>query len=338
MGKQMSEQFRALSWKELREELEVRANTLVLFHRAPDGDAVGSAFALRHLLTGLGSRAHCVCCEEVPERLRFLSDGVQESVLPASIPEDFEVQRIISVDVASPAQLGELWELYGERVDLMLDHHGMGEVYADNYIRPDCAATGEIIFDLVKEAANEGKYTITDEVCVDLYAAISSDTGCFRYSNVTSETHLRASELVASGIDCARVNQMMFEQKSLEQLRAQAAGISNLHLFADGKIAVVLFPYALKAALGLEEEHLGTLVDVARSLRGVEVAVSIRQPSTEGRFRVSLRCTGDFDAAELCAQFGGGGHKKAAGCTVTAENADEAMNKIISAMNFQTEN
>ncbi len=330
----MSEQFRTLSWEELRAVLEEPANTLVLFHRAPDGDAVGSAFALRHLLTGLGSRAWCVCGEELPERLAFLASGVQDSVLPASIPDDFEVQRIISVDSASPAQLGELWELYGERVDLMLDHHGMGEVYANNYIRPDCAATGEIIFDLVKEAANEGKFTITDDVCINLYAAISSDTGCFRYSNVTPETHMRASELVASGIDCALVNQKMFEQKSLEQLRAQAAGISNLHLFADGKIAVVLFPYALKAALGLEEEHLGTLVDVARSLRGVEVAISIRQPSTEGKFRVSMRCAGDFDAAALCAQFDGGGHKKAAGCTVVAENADEAMNKIISAMNF----
>ena len=318
--------------------LEEPANTLVLFHRAPDGDAVGSAFALRHLLTGLGSRVWCVCGEELPERLTFLAGGLQESVLPSSIPQDFEIQRIISVDSASPAQLGELWELYGDRVDLMIDHHGMGEVYADNYIRPDCAATGEIIFDLIKEAANEEKCEITDDVCVDLYAAISSDTGCFRYSNVTPETHLRASELVASGIDCALVNQKMFEQKTLEQLRAQAAGISNLHLFADGKIAVVLFPYALKAALGLEEEHLGTLVDVARSLRGVEVALSIRQPSIEGKFRVSVRCAGDFDAAALCAQFDGGGHKKAAGCTVIAESVEEAMNKILSAMNFPQDN
>lgn len=329
----MSE-FLSLSFEEVIEKLEVPADTLILFHRGPDADAVGSAFAMKRILSDLGSRAFCVSADEVPARLRFLTDGEQESVLPDAIPEDFDVARIISVDTASPSQLGALWELYEGQIDLMIDHHGMGEPYADHYIRPDAAATGELMFDLVKHLATEGRVEITDGLCTNLYAAISSDTGGFRFSNVTPDTHLRAAELIASGIDCAKINQKLFDTKTIEQLRAQAAGISNLRTFADGRVAVITFPYALKAALGLKDEHLDSLVDVARSLMGTQIAISIRQPGTEGIFRASVRSSCDYDVSALCAVFGGGGHQKAAGCTITAADMDAAVDKLIAAIDF----
>ena len=322
-------EFRTLKFEEIVSYLDQPADTLILFHRNPDADAVGSAFALKAVLSDLGSRAWCVSCDEVPLRLRFLMDGKQESTLPEAIPSDLSVTRVISVDSASPAQLGSLYEQYEGRIDLMIDHHGMGEVYADHYIRPEAAATGEIMFDLVKQLATEERLTITDALCTDLYAAISADTGGFQYSNVTPDTHGRAAELLASGIDCAEINHRLFEAKELEQLRAESAGISNLHLFADGRIAVITFPYALKAALGLKDEHLESLVDVARSLMGTQIAISIRQPGTDGTFRVSTRSNCDYDVSALCAMFGGGGHKKAAGCTLTAADMDEAMNRIV---------
>lgn len=321
-----------LSFEEVIERLTEPADTVILFHRNPDADAVGSAFALRELLEGLGSRAWCVCESELPERLQFLTGGVQDSVLADSVPSDFSDVRVISVDSASPSQLGALWEIYGDCVDLMLDHHESGAPYADYYIRGGGAATGEILFDLAKQLATDGLITISDPLCVAIYAAISADTGGFRFSNVTSETHQRAAELMMRGIDCAEINHRLFETFSLEQLRARAAGISNLHLFAEGRIAVITFPYALKMALGLEDEHLDTLVDVARSLRGVCVAASIRQPETEGTFRVSVRSSCSYNVARLCAGFGGGGHTKAAGCTVHAADADEAMQKLVAAI------
>ncbi len=331
-------EFRTLKFEEIVSYLEQPADTLILFHRNPDADAVGSAFALKAVLSDLGSRAWCVSCDEVPLRLRFLMDGKQESTLPEAIPSDLSVTRVISVDSASPAQLGSLYEQYEGRIDLMIDHHGMGEVYADHYIRPEAAATGEIMFDLVKQLATEERVTITDALCTDLYAAISADTGGFQYSNVTPDTHGRAAELLASGIDCAEINHRLFEAKELEQLRAESAGISNLHLFADGRIAVITFPYALKAALGLEDEHLGTLVDVARSLVGVQVAVAIRQPTHDGTFRVSARSSCAYDVSELCAKFDGGGHKKAAGCTIYAADVDEAMQKFVAQIDLDEQN
>ncbi|MBQ7335816.1 MAG: DHH family phosphoesterase [Clostridia bacterium] len=328
----MSEQ---IELEDLISKLESPADTLLLFHRSPDADAVGSAFALRRMLTELGSRAWCVCANEIPARLQFLTNGDQDSVLPQCIPADFQVQRIVALDSASPAQLDSLFDLYGDRIDLMIDHHQNGEPYAAYcYIRPDAAATAEILFDLVKALASEERLTITDEICTDLYAAISGDTGCFRYSNVTPETHMRAAALLARGIDSAEINHRLYDCQSMDRLRAQAAGISNLNLFADGKIAVITFPYALKAALGLDDEHLDSLVDIARSLEGVQVAICIRQPGTEGRFRVSARSSCSYDVSALCAMFDGGGHAKAAGCTVVADDINDAMNKIVSAIDF----
>ena len=320
---------------ELIAELEAPLDTLIIFHRNPDADAVGSAFALRNVFEQLGSFARCICQDEVPEYLQFLTSDTQESVLPDAVLADFEPARIVSVDTASLSQMGTLAEAFGNRVDVMIDHHGGNEAYgAASYIRSGAAATGEIIFDVIKKLASEERIVIDEEMCVDLYAAISGDTGCFRYSNVTPKTHLRAAELVASGIDCAEINRRLFENKSLERLRAQSAAISNMELFADGKIAVVTFPYALKAALGLGDEDLGALVDTPRSLSGVEVALCIRQPLPEGKFRVSARSNGTYDVAELCRKFDGGGHAKAAGCTLTATDIAEAMQRIVSAIHF----
>ena len=316
--------------------LEIPTDTLIVFHRYPDSDAVGSAFALQRVLEQLGSPTRCICCNEVPANLQFLMNAVQESVLPEIVLSDFEPARIITVDTASLAQMGEIANLFGDRVDLMIDHHESDAPYgAQAYIREGGAATGEIIFDLIKKLASEERITIDEEMCIDLYAAISGDTGCFRYSNVTPKTHLRAAELVASGIDCADINRRLFENKTLERLRAQSAAISNMELFADGKIAVVTFPYALKAALGLDDDDLGALVDIPRSLCGVEVALCIRQPLPEGKFRVSARSNGEYDVAALCRKFEGGGHAKAAGCTLTATDIAEAMHRIVSSIHFE---
>ena len=330
--------FLELTFEEIVSRISEPKNTLILFHRNPDADAVGSAYAMKKVLSDLGSRALCICGEDIPSRLLFLTDGKQDSVLPEDIPADFEVERIIALDTASPAQLGRLSELYGERIDLMIDHHGKGEPYSDYYIRPDAAATGEIMFDLVKQLATDGLVHIDEALCVDLYAAISADTGGFRFSNVTSDTHLRAAELLASGIDSAEINHLLFDCNSMESLRARAAGISNLKVYGDGKVAVITFPYALKAALGLSDHHLSALVDEARSLEGVKVAISVRQPGTDGSFHVSMRASCDYDVSLVCAQFGGGGHARAAGCTFSADNMEDAVEKLIGAIDFDALN
>lgn len=317
--------YRKLTVQETLECLLMPAPTCILFHVNPDADAVGSAFALAAFLKAQGSDCYCVCASEVPERLQFLIDGLQKSVLPASVPAEFEHARIITVDTASPAQLGALYELYGDRISLMIDHHGKGTPYADHLIIPEAAACGEIIFDLIAASGKDAP-----EACAALlYAAISSDTGGFRYSNTTKETHLRAAALVESGVDVAEISRKLFETKSMQILRAEQLALERLRLYENGRVAIAAISYDDKQFNKLEDEHLSTVVDIARSVAGVEVAVAIRQPGKDGIFRVSMRANADIDVSEICAVWGGGGHKRAAGATLSAAGIADAEARVL---------
>ena len=323
----MKTEYRALSFTEALDILKIQAPTLVAFHARPDADAVGSAFALARLLTALGSPAYCIAADEIPQRLRFLTDGLQDSVLLDSIPQGFEEARVITVDTASPLQMASLYEVYGDRVCLMIDHHGMGEPYADHFVLPEAAACAEIVQDLTVAAG----VALDVKTATLLYAAISSDTGSFRFSNVTRATHLHVAELIGAGIDVSAISQKMFESKLYQNLLAEKLGFDRLQLFADGRVTVLTFPYALCVQHGLAEEHLGTLIDMARCIAGVEVAAAIRG-TADGNYRVSMRANGDFDVASVAARFGGGGHKRAAGATLTAESIESAGNIIAEAL------
>ena len=303
--------FRDLSGAEILSALSEPRPTLVLCHVRPDADALGSAMALSLWLQQKGSPARVVCAGEIPERLRFLAEGVQESILLSAVPEGFENARVITVDTASPAQLGDLWETLGDRISLMIDHHERGTRYADGLVI-GCAATGEIIYDLIADSGEN----MSPKCSELLYAAISSDTGGFRYSNTTPGTHLRAAVLLESGIDAARINHLLLEVKSPKLLAAEAEGFKHLRFYEGGKVAILAFPYESKCALELAEEHLETLVDVARRVSGVEIAAAIRQPSIDAVFRLSMRASVDFDVSAVCASFGGGGHPRAAGATL----------------------
>ena len=149
-------EFQKRSFAETCDELALAKNTLILFHVRPDGDAVGSAFALKLLLEAAGSRVWCMCQNEVPQRLAFLSEGIQKSTLPEALPADFAPERIVAVDTASVAQLGDLYERFCGKIDLKIDHHSKGDEYADFFVMEGAAATGEIVFDISREFLKRG--------------------------------------------------------------------------------------------------------------------------------------------------------------------------------------
>lgn len=328
----MLNQFRRLDMNELCEALCRKGNTLIIYHVRSDADAVGSAFALRELLWRMGIPAICACADEIPERLRFLSEAVQGSVV---IDEDMGLgyDRVISVDSASPSQLGSLFQRIRKDVDIMIDHHKMGSIYADYYIDPEASATGEIIYEIAKKLVADGRLPeIPNRVIQCVYAAISSDTGCFRFANVTPKTHRIAAELLEAGADAVDINHKLYSSKSPKQMCAEGEASRRLKLYADGRVASVTFPYELKNSLGLLDEHLETVIDIPRSVAGVEVAFAVRQPEEKGYFRVSMRSASDFDVAALCALYGGGGHVRAAGCSVEAPSIEEAESIILNAI------
>ena len=328
-------EFSSLTLLEVLSELKRPANTLITCHVKPDGDAIGSAFALKELLTALGSRVWVVCAEECPHRLAFLLDEEQSSILPESIPEDFSADRVIAVDTASPGQAGALFDRFGDCYTLSIDHHGRGTPFCDHWILPDAAATGEMIFTLAKALVKEGTLAqIPLGAAERMYAAMSSDTGSFKYSNATPATYRAASDLIELGVDHAEMNRKLYSSVPYLQLAAQYEGFSRLRRFCDGRIAVIPFPYEAKVKLGIRDEHTETLVDMARIIEGVEIAFVLKQPTEAPLFRLSMRSSIDFDVSAVCAVFGGGGHVRAAGATITdAADMEEAVARVLAEIN-----
>lgn len=309
---------------------------LILFHVHPDGDSVGSAFALRALMCETGREAFCVCADEVPERLHFLSKDAQDSVLPGNIPEGYIPDTIVSVDTASPSQLGSLYDTYKDKIDLMIDHHGKGTYYAEHYVSSDMSACGEVLYRLLERVAEKrGLGELPFRVKELLYAAISADTGCFRYNNTTPTAHKIAADLISQGIDAADINHRLFGIKTLKQMQVEHAGFERMNFYAGGRIAVITFPYSLKEQYGATDENLETLIDVARSVKGVEVAAVIKQFGEENKFRISMRSSSDFDVSEVCARYGGGGHSRAAGCTLSCDSILTAEMTIVSVVEMR---
>lgn len=315
-----------LTLQQLCDQIEQLENPLVVMHTRPDGDTVGSAVAMVRLFELLGKKARAVAPDPIPKRLSFLTDGIDVSAFPF----DGERLQVLTLDVASKGQLGGLREhLVGDLAPkLMIDHHERGEAYADRYLRPDAAAVGEIVFDVVKELRARGAIrALPTELLTPIYAAIASDTGCFKYSNVTPHTHEIAAELISLGVNAAEINRLLFDVKSEEQLRAEGYVQSHLCLHPSRRIASIAISRACREALGLLDEHFETAIDVVRSLEGVEVAVAVRE-TAEGRFKASLRSSG-IDVAAIAASLGGGGHVRAAGCSLDAESAEAARQAVV---------
>jgi len=326
----MSSNYSTLTFGALCDRLTERANTVIIFHDRPDGDATGSAFALRALLMEMGSETYCVCADEVHHRCRFAVEGLYESVLPENLPRDFKIERVISVDTAARVQIKGLEGRFDVDIDFMIDHHGRGEPYADHYVDAGAAACGEIVYDIGEELIRRGAIAkFPQRFCLLTYMAIATDTGCFKYSNTTPATHRRVAGLMDGSFDYADVNFRLFDCKSAEELKVGAAAQSNMRYFFDGKLAIAALDYKQVMALGVPADYFDGLIATARSIEGVEVAVSVRQMTPERVFRVSTRSNGEADVSALCAVFGGGGHVKAAGCSVSAGSLDEAVNLIV---------
>lgn len=300
---------------------------LVVGHSHPDGDCVGSAVALTGLFKALGKKAEMIFPEESPKRLKFLLGEKTELLL---LPENLADYDIICIDVASPTQLGGLKDALLGKALLRIDHHNVGIPYAKSeFVDASAAAAGEIIFDLCEYAKEAGKIkSVPDEVYFALFGSISSDTGCFKYANVTPDTHIRAAKLIEYGVPAADINRLLFDTKDEKLLKAEGIALGNLRTFAGGKISGIAIEESVYEN-GLTISDFETAIDFARSVRGARCAAVAKACPTKGAFRVSIRSNDDTDVSKIAALFDGGGHIRAAGCTVHADTATEALEKVV---------
>ncbi len=323
-------EYPVITLEDAADAIERGGRFLILGHVNPDGDCIGSAYALAGLIEACGSEAKVAVPCEMPKRLKFLCGDNESLILEEGDEEEFDT--VLSIDVASPMQLGDNGRLI-PKIAFMLDHHGMGEPFAPNYVDPTASAAGEIVYALYQILRERGRVGVLPEVSRRIYAAIVSDTGSFKFSNTTPGTHIIASRLVEEinssedgGMDTADVCRSLFGQRTLKELTAQMLAIQNLRFYEDGKLGAVIFTQQMLADAGLTEEEIGNVVDTPRGVEGVLVGISLRQLAADPMsYKVSSRANAEIDCAAVCAGFGGGGHVRAAGCTITAETPEEAL-------------
>lgn len=310
--------FKALTLTECADTLLKVKNPAVLMHIRPDGDTVGASMALCEMFRAMGIEARYASADTIPERLSFLTEGL----LPAESLEGYEA---IAVDVASPAQLGELFDKV--TVTLTIDHHEFNTPFSQNYTVKGASSAGEVMLGIARELEHRGAIRINKKIAERLYAAISSDTGGFIFSNAAPETYRCAAALIEYGIDHADINHRLFMSKTREQIAAEGLVASKINCALDGKISYAVISRKDMDGVGLSSADFDCGIDIVRSLMGAEIALIVKE--TDRGFKASMRSLGK-NVAEIAARHGGGGHVRAAGCTVEAKSVNEAAEILVS--------
>lgn len=306
----MNSNCKELNLNSLCKFLKTHNDYIILTHISPDGDTLGSAYALALGLKSIGKRAYVVCNDEIPAKYNYF--------VKAADLRSIDYKTIVAVDVADPKLLGSLYEKYSDKIELNIDHHISNTRYAKNlYLDSDASATAECIYDIFKKM----HIKITPLIATALYTGISTDTGCFKYSNVTPKTHRIAADLYRYNIDAAEINRMMFDTKSKARVELEKMVLDTAEFHFCDRCLVLTVTSEMQEKSGCEPSDLDGVASISRSVEGVLVGASIKQVDRE-EYKISLRTYPPFDASEICKTLGGGGHKAAAGCTLMGNLAD----------------
>ncbi len=290
---------------------------LVTSHSAPDGDAVGSELGFAEFARALGVETVIVNRDPHPASLDFLP-GLEtirvQRELPAGFEREFDLVATLECpDLDRPAFAGL------DRLPILnVDHHLENALYGEvNVVDEDAPAVGEMVLAMAGAAG----VAVTPSMATNLYAALVTDTGDFRYSNATPRAFEAAGRLVAAGARPAEIAEALWEQNPARVVRLTAAVLSTLELLADGRLAVITCDRAMLEATGAQPEDTENLINIPRAIQGVRVAVFLKA-LRDGAVRVSLRSRGDLDVQGVARRFGGGGHRNAAGCTLPGSLPD----------------
>jgi phosphoesterase RecJ-like protein len=292
---------------------------LITGHAHIDGDCLGSMLAVEWLLAKLGKKAFCVAPDELPRCLTFLP-GADRLVKVDEIAEPFE--RVVVVD-SELERTGPVYDLIKDKVIVNIDHH-QSNVHGPGirWVDPSAAATGELIFHLI-----EGMGFDPDEDCATcLYTALMSDTGGFRFSNTSADTLAIASRLVQQGASPAGIAEALYEERPFPYFILLGHVLSSISLDPSGRLAWSVLPGELIASQAIHPADLDGFVHYLRMIKGVEIAI-LFQGTLEGEVKVSLRSRKTVNVADLAAKLGGGGHPRAAGCTLSG-SLDEIIPKV----------
>lgn len=296
--------------------LKEKDNILILVHSHPDGDTLGCGYSLCRALLSIGKRAKVMCSDIIPKKYGYLFKGISE--------ESFDPDFIVAVDVADTKLLGKkLEEIYADKIDLCIDHHGSNKLFAKKTLLDSTAAAAcEIVLDVIKALKAE----ITKEIADCIYTGLSTDTGCFRYSNVTPRTMIMGAQMIEAGADNSAINTVMFETKTKTYVALEKLCLAGMEMHFNEQTALITVTQEMFRISGSDESECDAIASLPRQIEGVVVGATLRE-KPDGSFKASLRTHAPADASAICAKMGGGGHIRAAGCQLDGplENAKQTL-------------
>ena len=310
--------MKELTIEQIAEVLRSEDNIIILMHKSPDGDAVGSAYGLCLALRAIGKRAEPLCGDEIPRDYEFITEKFEH--------QEFDPSFVVSVDLATIQLLSGRAAEFADMVDLCIDHHASNTGYAkEGYVDGKKASCAEIVMDVIK-ALSSG---FSKEIADALFTGICTDTGCFKYSSVSPSTHRAAAELMESGADSTGICRRIFDTKSKEKLAMEKMVMETIKYYAGGRIALVCITNEIMEKSGAVQGDTDGIAAMPRQIEGVKIGVTLKEKEN-GEYRFSVRTGELIDASKICRKFGGGGHWAAAGCSIYAD-FETAREKMIEA-------
>ena len=306
--------------KEVADFFRTHDKFLILTHRRPDGDTIGCAAALGRMLRQMGKSAGVLYNRETTEHFAPYIEDLW-------VADDFDYETVVSVDLAALSLFPDNAEQFKAKVDLAIDHHPSYEHFAKlDCVRPACAACGEVIYEIAAELGQ-----LTSAVALPLYVAVSTDTGCFVYSNVTANTHRVAAALLETGIDYRAANKLHFRTKSRKRLALEGELLRTMEFYDENRIVIVALSQELQRRLDLSEADMEDISALGGVVEGTDCSVTMKE-TKDGAWKISLRTGARVNATRACAKLGGGGHRAASGCVVEHETFARAKEMILDAI------
>jgi phosphoesterase RecJ-like protein len=311
-----------LDWVQIINKIIQVKRVAIVSHISPDGDAIGSSLALYHALMRMDKQADIYMQDDIGSSFTFLEGS--QTVLHQWNGQKYDV--CITIDCSELHRTGHLIELFkNTEFTINIDHHLGSNEYANlNYINEKASSTGEIVYDFIEELQVE----IDKKIAECLYVAIATDTGGFRYGCTTSKSFEIAAELLKTGIDINEISLRVFDQMSKKKAILMSAAIDSMEMFADERISTICLDYDKISAINPNVEDFDSIINIPRNIIGVEIAIFITE-KTQNEVKASFRSNTEIDVNEIAGVFGGGGHKRAAGCVFKNMKVIEVKNLLV---------
>lgn len=306
---------------ELLKAIENSNSIAVASHINPDGDNLGSLLGLGMSLVQLGKKVAFIRADIVPEDYKFLP-GIERLSGYGTIIDNLDL--LIILDCSDPTRLGENQRLIDDaKIVVNIDHHISNTMFGDiKLVDPKASSTGELVFDIIQEL----KLPVNEEIATCIYTAITTDTGRFSYQSVTANTHRTAASLYEIGINGYEINKKLYQTRSLKRTRLFSRAMAEMELMFEGRAAVVKISRKMLEETGATMEDTEGIVEFLRDTESVEAACILKELD-ENQIKASVRTKDPVDANKVCSVFGGGGHIRASGCTISG-TLEEAAEQI----------